>query len=88
MHQFIGDLLTSGNASKEQPDVLGAVWGVPAADDALAFKGASLELLQPPIRPVRDKSDTEALRRNQSAALQRKEEARDKREGQRPPRHL
>lgn len=85
MHQFIGDLLTSGNAPKDQPDVLGAVWGVPAGDDALGFKGASLELLQPPIRPIiRDKPETELLRRNQSGGLQRKEEARDKREGQRP----
>ncbi|XP_075868682.1 uncharacterized protein LOC142879342 [Nelusetta ayraudi] len=82
MHQFIGDLLTSGNASKDQPDVLGAVWGVPAGDDALGFKGASLELLQPSIRPIiRDKPETEPLRRNQSGGLQRKEEARDKREG-------
>lgn len=85
MHQFIGDLLTSGNASKDQPDVLGAVWGVPAGDDALGFKGASLELLQPSIRPIiRDKPETEPLRRNQSGGLQRKEEARDKREGQSP----
>ncbi|KAM9852143.1 uncharacterized protein ACBR49_005259 [Aulostomus maculatus] len=26
MHQFIGDLITSGNASKDQPDVVNAVW--------------------------------------------------------------
>lgn len=85
MHQYIGDLLTSGNASKDQPDVLSAVWGVPAGDDALGFKGATLELLQPPIRPViRDKPEAEPLRRNQSGGLQRKEETRDKREGQSP----
>lgn len=85
MHQYIGDLLTSGNASKDQPDVLSAVWGVPASDDALGFKGATLELLQPPIRPViRDKPEAEPLRRNQPGGQQRKEETRDKREGQSP----
>lgn len=86
MHQYIGDLLTSGNASKDQPDVLSAVWGVPASDDTLGFKGATLELLQPPIRPViRDKPEAESLRRNLSGGLQRKEESRDKREGQSSP---
>lgn len=86
MHQYIGDLLTSGNASKDQPDVLSAVWGVPAGDDVLGFKGATLELLQPPLRPViRDKPEAEPLRRNQSGGLQRKEETRDRREGQSPP---
>lgn len=85
MHQYIGDLLTSGNAAKEQPDVFSAVWGVAATDDPLGFKGPTLELLQPPIRPViRDRPETELLRR-ESGGLQRKEEARDKREGQSPP---
>lgn len=31
MHQFIGDLMASGNASKDQPDVLNAVWGLATA---------------------------------------------------------
>lgn len=78
VHQFIGDLITSGNASKDQPDVLNAVWGVAGGDDALGFKGPSVEPLQQP-RPARGKSDTEPGRQNQ-----RKEEARDRREGQSP----
>lgn len=77
VHQFIGELITSGNASKET-DVLNAVWGVAGGDDALAFKGPSVEPLQQP-RPVRGKPDTEPGRQNP-----RKEEARDRREGQSP----
>ncbi|XP_051262501.1 zinc finger protein ZFP2 [Dicentrarchus labrax] len=81
MHQFI-DLITSGNASKDQPDVLNAAWGVAAAGgggEALGFKGASLEPLQQP-RPTRDKSETEPGRQIQPGAPQRKRETRDRRE--------
>lgn len=85
MHQFIGDLITSGNALKDQPDVLNAAWGMPpppvamaagGGGEALRFKGASLE-----PRPARDKPEAEAGRRVQPGASQRKGEARDRREG-------
>lgn len=75
VHQFIGDLITSGNASKDQPDVLNAVWGVAGGDDALGFKVPSVEPLQQ-LRSARGKSDTEPGRQNQ------RKEARDRREGQ------
>ncbi len=85
MHQFIGDLLTSGNSSKDQSDVLNATWGGAAAragggGDALGFKSASLEPLQQP-RPVRVESGAEPVRRLQPVASQRKGEARERREG-------
>lgn len=75
MHQFIGDLITSGNTSKDQPDVLNAAWGVPGGDEALGFKGASLEALQQP-RPSQDKSEAQPGRQIQPGASQRKGEAR------------
>ncbi|KAF1387720.1 hypothetical protein PFLUV_G00082900 [Perca fluviatilis] len=87
MHQFIGDLLTSGNALKDQPDVLNAAWGMPppppaitmagaaGGGEALRFKGASLE-----PRPARDKPEAEAGRRVQPGASQRKGEVRDRRD--------
>ncbi len=88
MHQFIGDLITSGNTSKDQPDVLNAAWGVPAAaaaaagggGEALGFKGASLELLRQ-RRPAQDKSEAEPGRGTQPGASQRKGDARDRRGG-------
>ena len=83
MHQFIGELITSGNTSKDQPDVLNAAWGVSgAAAASLGFKAASLEPLQPPP-PALDKTEAEAGRHTQPRATQRKGEARDRREGQR-----
>lgn len=69
MHQFIGDLITSANASKDQPDVLNPPWSV--AGEALVFKGASLQ-----SRPVQDKAATESGR--QPGTSQRKGEARDR----------
>ncbi|XP_075965342.1 uncharacterized protein LOC142969364 [Anarhichas minor] len=74
MHQFIGDLITSGNALQDQPDVLNAAWGVAGGSggvEALRFKGASHEPLQQ-LRPVRDRSEP--------GTSQRKGEARDKRQ--------
>lgn len=86
VHQFIGDLITSGNALQDQPDVLNAAWGVAAGGvggvEALRFKGASLEPLQQ-LRPVRDKSEAEPGRRIQPGTAHRKGQARDKRPGQR-----
>lgn len=80
MHQYIGDLITSGNASKDPPDVLNATWGmvgcdsVAAAAAALGFKGASLERLpHPPL--VQDKTDA------QPGVAQSKAESRHRREG-------
>ncbi|KAM8870121.1 uncharacterized protein AB9W97_017111 [Spinachia spinachia] len=89
VHQFIGDLITSGNALEDQPDVLNAAWGVAAAAAAAGvggggggvearFKGASLEPLQQQ-RPVRDKSEAEPGRRIQAGTAPRKGQARDKR---------
>ncbi|KAM9353452.1 uncharacterized protein ABDE67_005825 [Symphorus nematophorus] len=89
MHQFIGDLITSGNTSKEQPlpDVLNAAWGVAGVvgggggvGEALGFKGASLEPPQQQPRPAQDKSEAETGRQIQSGASQRKGEPRDRRE--------
>ncbi|XP_076594014.1 uncharacterized protein LOC143325032 [Chaetodon auriga] len=80
MHQFIGDFITSGSTSKDQPDVLNAAWGVAAAaaaaaGEALGFKGASLEPLPQP-GPAQDKSEAEPGREIQPGASQRKGEAR------------
>lgn len=85
MHQFIGDLLTSGITSKDQPDVLNATWGGSGGGgggggEALGFKGASLESLQQP-RPAQVESEAEPGRRMQPGASQRKGESRDRREG-------
>ncbi|XP_019131649.1 zinc finger protein 835 [Larimichthys crocea] len=77
MHQFIGDLITSGNTSKDQPHVLNAAWGVAAAaaggGEVLGFKGALLDHLQ-------DKSVGEPGGQIQPGASQRKGEVRDRRE--------
>ncbi|KAJ4931175.1 hypothetical protein JOQ06_025473 [Pogonophryne albipinna] len=86
MHQFIGDLITSGNSLKDQPDVLTTAWGVAAATagggggEGLRFKDASLV---PPQQPpsARDKSESEPSRQLQSGASQRKiEPTKDRRE--------
>nr|XP_019948255.1 PREDICTED: zinc finger protein 251-like isoform X2 [Paralichthys olivaceus] len=81
MHQFIGELITSGNTSKDQPDVLNAAWGmsVGGGGATLGFKAASLEPLQHPP-PAQDKTGAEAGRHTQSGSTQRKGEARDRRE--------
>ncbi|XP_059194464.1 oocyte zinc finger protein XlCOF6 [Centropristis striata] len=63
MHQFIGELLTSGNTLKDPPGVLNAAWGVAS--------GASLEPLQPP-RPARDKPEAQPGRQGQPGASQRR----------------
>ncbi|XP_034409090.1 zinc finger protein 79 [Cyclopterus lumpus] len=79
VHQFIGDLITSGNALQDQPDVLNAAWGVAGGGvEALRFKGASFEPLQQ-LRAGRDKSEAEPGRQLQPGPSQRKGEARDKR---------
>ncbi|XP_062278436.1 zinc finger protein 239 [Scomber scombrus] len=78
MHQFIGDLITSGNTSKDQPDVVNPAWGVAGAE-AVRFKGASHEPFQI-TRPAQDKTEAEPGRRVQPGAAQRKGEARDSRE--------
>lgn len=80
MHQFIGDLMTSGNISKGQPDVLNTAWGVVGGEEALGFKGVSLEPVQQP-RPAQGKSGAEQGRQIQPGASQRKGEARERREG-------
>ncbi|KAM6994477.1 uncharacterized protein LKV04_006856 [Tautogolabrus adspersus] len=58
MHQFIGDLVTSGNSTKNQPDVLNAAWGVveggaDGASEAVGYRGALLGL-----KPTQDKQET------------------------------
>lgn len=80
IHQFIGDLMTSGNTSKAQQDVLNSAWGVVGGNEALGFKGASLEPVQQP-RPAQDKPGVEQGRQIQPGVSQRKGEARDRREG-------
>ncbi|XP_060937325.1 zinc finger protein 586 [Limanda limanda] len=73
MHQFIGELITSGNTSKDQPDVLNAAWGMSGgAGASLGFKAASLEPLQHP--------PPEAGRHTQPRSPPRKGEARDRSE--------
>ncbi|KAK2844378.1 hypothetical protein Q5P01_011037 [Channa striata] len=76
MHQFIGELITSGNTLKDQPDVINAGWGVAAAP---GYKGASLEPLQQPP-PEQDKREAETRRHIQPGAGRRKGETRDRRE--------
>ncbi|XP_030250153.1 zinc finger protein 79 isoform X1 [Sparus aurata] len=84
MHQFIGELITSGNTSKDQPDVLNAAWGVTAASAGGVVGGgaggvASLEALQQP-RPAQNKSEAQPGRQMPPGASQRKGEAGDRRE--------
>lgn len=82
MHQFIGDLITSGNTLKDQPDVLNAAWGVAGGGTAaLVFKGSSLEPLQRPP-PAQEKREAEAGRHIQPGSAQRKGETRDRGEGE------
>ncbi|XP_029359249.1 zinc finger protein 551 [Echeneis naucrates] len=78
MHQYIGDLITSGITSKDQPDVLNAAWGLAAGDPAaLGFKAAALEPLPHPT-PAQDKA--EAALHVPPRATQSKGEARHRRE--------
>ncbi|XP_041843250.1 zinc finger protein 79 [Melanotaenia boesemani] len=78
MHQFIGDLLSSGNPSKKQPDMLNAAWGVTAAGSAaLGIKASSLEPLQPP-RPAQERGRAAPGRSIQPGATQRMGEVRDR----------
>ncbi|XP_029929235.1 oocyte zinc finger protein XlCOF8.4 isoform X2 [Myripristis murdjan] len=82
MHQFIGDLITSGNSSgqslKEQTDVLHVAWGV-AGGDALGLRGVQLEPLTQ-TRPAQDKPDPCHERRLLSGAAERRGEVRDRQE--------
>ncbi|KAG7242201.1 hypothetical protein INR49_024247 [Caranx melampygus] len=85
MHQYIGDLITSGNASKDPPDVLNATWGMAGGDTAaaaaaaLGFKGVSLERLpHPPL--AQGKTDAQEGRHIQPGSAQSKGESRHRRE--------
>lgn len=74
MHQFIGDLISSGNGSKVQPDVLNTVWGVAGGgDEAPGFKSAP--------GPSQDKPEAEPSRQTRPGASQRKGAGRGRREG-------
>lgn len=72
MHQFIGDLITSGNTSKDQSDVVNPAWSV-AGGEAEPFQRAG---------PARDKPGAEPGPQVQPGAAQRKGEARDSRGGE------
>ncbi|KAM3873405.1 uncharacterized protein ACN63O_002434 [Diretmus argenteus] len=80
MHQFIGDLMTSGNASgqslKEQQDALHSAWGL-AGGDALGLRVAPLEPLAQP-RPPQDRPGPHP--HVPSGAAERRGEIRDRRE--------
>lgn len=77
MHQFISDLITSGNQLKDQPDVLNAAWGVAGGGAAaLAFKGSTHDPLQRPP-PVQEKRESGSGRHIQPGPTQRKGETRD-----------
>ena len=81
MHQFIGDLITSGHSSKNQPDVLNAAWGVAAAAGAaLGLKASSLEPLQVP-RPAQDNRQAAQGKHTQPRTSQRKGETTERGEG-------
>ncbi|XP_034552818.1 zinc finger protein 227 [Notolabrus celidotus] len=86
MHQFIGDLITSGSSTKNQPNGLNAAWGVvgDGADgggggggsgESVGFRGASLG---PPLQPQppQEKPEAEPGKQIQIGATQRKEETR------------
>ncbi|CAG6015753.1 unnamed protein product [Menidia menidia] len=75
MNQFIGDLLSSGNPSKNQPDVLNAAWGGAAA--SLGLKPTSLEPLEPP-RAAHNKGGTAPGRPAHPGAAQGTGEARER----------
>lgn len=83
IHQFIGDLLTSGHGHppKNQPDVLNAAWGVAAAAGAaLGLKASSLEPMQLP-RPPQDNRLAAQGKHSQPGASQRRGEAIERGEG-------
>uniref|UniRef100_UPI0037E81150 zinc finger protein 79 n=1 Tax=Semicossyphus pulcher TaxID=241346 RepID=UPI0037E81150 len=80
MSQFIGDLVTSGNGTKNQPDVLNPAWGVvgdgaDGSGEGVVFRGASLGPLQLP-QSAQDKPEMEPGRQIQPGASQRKGETR------------
>ncbi|XP_067365883.1 oocyte zinc finger protein XlCOF22 isoform X2 [Channa argus] len=80
MHQFIGDLITSGNTLKDQPDVINTAWGVAGSGGAaLGYKGASFEPLQQPP-PEQDTRESEARGNIQPGSAHRKGETKDRRE--------
>lgn len=82
MHQFIGDLLTSGNTLKDHPDVLNAAWGVAGSSTAaLGFKVSSLESLQRPP-PAQHRREAQTGRPSQPGAAPKKGESRDGRAGE------
>lgn len=79
-HQFTGDFMTPGNATKLQPDVPNAAWGLPGSAEGMARKGVPLEHLQPP-RLGQSQPQREPAKRVRPGASQSKGEARDQREG-------
>lgn len=82
MHQFIGDLITSGNTLKDQPDVLNATWGMAAGAAAVGFKGLLEPLPRPPPRLAPNNREAEAGRQVQPGAAQRRAVTRDRGQGE------
>lgn len=80
-NQFTGDFMTSGNATKLQPDVLNVAWGLSGSAEAMGCKSVSLEHLQPP-RHGQNQPQREPGKRIRPGASQSKGEARDRREGE------
>ncbi|KAM4568280.1 uncharacterized protein V3H82_012490 [Fundulus diaphanus] len=79
MHQYISDLLTSGNQSKNAPDVRGAAWGATAvaAGVPLGLKAPSLQ----PLQPVQERREAAPGRPLHAGASHRRTEARDRAQG-------
>ncbi|MEQ2160438.1 hypothetical protein GOODEAATRI_033730 [Goodea atripinnis] len=81
MHQYISDLLTSGNQSKNTPDVTNAAWGTTtAAGVPLGLKASSLQPLQG-LEPVQERTEAAPGRPIHPGASHRRAEARDRAEG-------
>ncbi|XP_047216555.1 zinc finger protein interacting with ribonucleoprotein K isoform X1 [Girardinichthys multiradiatus] len=82
MHQYISDLLTSGNQSKNTPDVTNAAWGTTtaAAGVPLGLKASSLQPLQG-LEPVQERREAAPGRLIHPGASHRRAEARDRAEG-------
>lgn len=83
MHQFIGDLITSGHSSsssmKTQSGGLNAAWGVGGdGAEAVRFRGTSLIPLP---TQTREKPESEPGKQMQTGVAQRRGETRPVRKG-------
>ncbi|XP_038141360.1 zinc finger protein 79 [Cyprinodon tularosa] len=80
MHQYISELLASGNQSKNAPDVRNAAWGTAAASVPLGVKASSMQPLQA-LQQVQERREAAPGRAINAGSSNRRAEARDGAEG-------